>query len=67
LLNLQRDYGADRLNAACARARAIGGYRLKHIRSILQSGLDQMPLEPAKQAALSLGDHENIRGAQFFQ
>ncbi|MTI12011.1 IS21 family transposase, partial [Sansalvadorimonas verongulae] len=68
LLNLQRDYGPGRLNAACARAREIGGYRLKHIRSILQSGLDQTPAIPAKQATLPLHpDHENVRGAQNFQ
>ena len=69
LLNLQRDFGADRLNAACARAKVIGGYRVKNIRSILQSGLDQTPLETAQQSAAQPlnNSHENIRGARSFQ
>ncbi|USE38019.1 hypothetical protein [Endozoicomonas sp. SCSIO W0465] len=69
LLNLQREYGTERLNNACAHARNIGGYRLKNVRSILQSGKDLMPLEPQlKQTTGPLhDDHENIRGAICYQ
>lgn len=69
LLNLKRDYGADRLNNACAHARKIKGYRLKNIRAILQSGKDKQPLQPeVKQTTLPLHDsHENVRGAASYQ
>ncbi|WP_448215045.1 IS21 family transposase [Endozoicomonas sp. 2B-B] len=69
LLNLKRDYGADRLNNACAHARKIKGYRLKNIRAILQSGKDKQALQPeVKQTTLPLHDsHENVRGAASYQ
>ena len=69
LLNLQRDYGSERLNNACAHARRIKGYRLKHVRSILKSGKDLQPLEPARQQTTEAlhEPHENVRGAVCFQ
>lgn len=69
LLNLKRDYGADRLNNACAYARQIKGYRLKHVRTILKSGKDMRPTEAGgEQTTLPLHDrHENVRGATSFQ
>ncbi|MCG8122061.1 MAG: IS21 family transposase, partial [Candidatus Thiodiazotropha endolucinida] len=69
LLNLQRDYGSQRLNNACAHARKIHGYRLKHVRSILTSGKDLQPLEPEQaQTTEPLHEpHENIRGALSYQ
>ena len=68
LLNLKRDFGADRLNNACAHARHIKGYRLKNIRAILKSGKDLQPIEAkVKQTTLALhDDHENVRGADCF-
>lgn len=68
LLNLKRDYGAERLNNACIHARHIKGYRLKNIRAILTSGKDLQPIEAeVKQTTLALHDnHENVRGADSF-
>ena len=68
LLNLEREYGAERLNAACSRALKTGGNRVASVRSILQSGLDKVPLEPpegsdTQRVTIS---HENIRGAGFY-
>jgi transposase len=69
LLNLQRDYGSQRLNNACAHARKIHGYQLKHVRSILKSGKDQQPLEPEQASTTEAlhEPHENIRGAVSYQ
>ena len=68
LLNMEREYGAQRLNAACHRAIACGGRRVANVRSILQSGLDKVPLTPAKEQKTRVTvSHENIRGADFFQ
>ncbi|UYM18909.1 IS21 family transposase [Endozoicomonas euniceicola] len=68
LLNLERDYGADRLNAACGRAIKTGGHRVASVRSILQSGLDKVPLEPAQNSSAERVtiSHENIRGSGFY-
>ena len=69
LLSLKREYGAERLNNACAHARQIKGYRLKHIRTILKSGKDKQAVIPAcQQTTLPLHEHhENVRGATSFQ
>jgi transposase len=45
LLRLGQKYSADRLEAACDRALRIGGISYRSVNSILQSGLDQIPLE----------------------
>ncbi|MES9986058.1 MAG: IS21 family transposase [Candidatus Thiodiazotropha sp. 6PLUC6] len=69
LLNLKRDFGAERLNKACAHARHIKGYQLKHIRAILKSGKDQLALpdiEPGTTQPLH-DHHENVRGALCYQ
>ncbi len=69
LLNLKRDFGAERLNNACAHARQIKGYRLKNIRAILTSGKDlQVTEAEAEQTTLPLHEHhENVRGATSYQ
>ena len=68
LLNLERDYGAERLNAACDRAIKTGGHRVASVRSILQSGLDSVPLEQPQDSSTErvIISHENIRGAGFY-
>ena len=69
LLNLEREYGQKRLDAACDRAIKTGGRRVGNVRSILQSGLDKVPLElPEKNDSERVTrSHENIRGANFYQ
>lgn len=66
ILRLERRYGAARLEAACRRARALGAYRYRSVRSILTTSLDGRPLPtPAEPAAAPL-DHEHIRGADYY-
>ncbi len=67
-----RQYGQNRLEAACERALAIGGYRLQNVASILQQGLDQLPIE-ATTASIEdnvenddIPDHVNLRGASYY-
>lgn len=65
LMSLGEKYSALRLEAACARALRIGAISYKSVRSILQNGLDQVPLE--EQIALALPqDHENVRGSDYY-
>lgn len=44
ILRLAPRYGAPRLEAACARATAVGEYRYQTVKTILVSGLDRQPL-----------------------
>jgi len=44
VLRLAPRYGAPRLEAACARATAVGEYRYQTVKTILVSGLDRQPL-----------------------
>jgi transposase len=67
ILRLARQYGRDRLEAACDRGLAIGARSYGSIRSILQNGLDRTrPTPRSDQGALPL-DHPNIRGSGYYQ
>jgi hypothetical protein len=65
LLNLCREYPAQRLNAACRIANTQGLDRLKQVKSILQSNRDRLPDQATVQTRLAQ-DHENIRGPRNF-
>jgi hypothetical protein len=47
LLRLGRRYGEARLEAACARAVAVGARSSRHVDSILKHGLEHLPLRAA--------------------
>ncbi len=66
LLNLARRYGKPRLEAACARALAIGSPTRKSVVSILERNLDQEAL-PALAPQAALPDHANVRGPGYYQ
>jgi len=66
LLNLSRQYPAERLNKACAIANQNQLDRLKQIKSILQSNQDQLLAGSKEQLTLLPQDHENIRGPENF-
>jgi len=67
IMNLGKSYGKERLEAACARALALGTTSYKSIQSILKTGLDSQPLpgQTDKQLELPI-DHENIRGPGYY-
>ena len=65
IMRLGKDYGEKRLEAACARALAIGGLSFKSIKAILKTGLDQRPLLKDQQDSQPIR-HINIRGAQYY-
>ncbi len=67
ILRLARQYGRDRLEAACDRGLAIGARSYGSIHSILQTGMDRTRPPPrSDQGALPL-DHPNIRGSGYYQ
>jgi transposase len=65
LLNLSREYGEARLEAASALAVRLGAPTRKSVKSILESGRD---LRPANQSelALELPAHGNVRGPGYY-
>lgn len=58
--------GAERLEAACARAMALQSPSYKSVKSILEKGLDREPL-PQPAPSMPPIEHENVRGAQYYQ
>jgi len=64
LLALARHYGETRLEAACARAVALGSLTRRSVRSILIRGLDRVTTQAPETAALPL--HENLRGPDYY-
>lgn len=66
ILNLSKRYPASRINNACAIANQHHLYRLKQIKSILESNQDQLLDESKEQLTLLPQAHENIRGPQSF-
>ena len=68
ILRLGQTYGTDRLEAACRRALAIGGFSYKSVDSILKRGLDQQPLpDPVTPTeAVPAPTHANLRGPAYY-
>jgi len=65
LLNLSREYPPQRLNSACRLAVRQNLWRLKQVKSILQSNRDCLPEQLDITTPLAQ-DHENIRGPKSF-
>jgi len=65
VLRLGRQHGAARLEAACARALALGALSYQSIKSILAHGLESQPL-PATMTAHVPIRHPHIRGAHYY-
>jgi Transposase and inactivated derivatives len=66
LIRLARKYSPERMEAACECALACGAIGYKHVKSILQNGLDSQPAAAARETR-SAPDHENLRGPEYFQ
>ena len=65
LLNLSKQYTSTRLEAACQRALHINAPRLKNIKSILKSNMDQLPL-PIDVQEVNTDSHANVRGSYYY-
>ncbi len=65
VMRLGKSFGDARLEAACARAVALGTASYRSIESILKKGLDQRPL-PQPTAPSEPVHHENVRGADYY-
>lgn len=64
ILRLGKDFGPERLEAACGRALLLGTCSYKSLSSILHKGLDQLaPPQPELPLAI---DHGNLRGPDYY-
>jgi len=64
VIKLAEKYSPERVNNACKRAISCGAYSYRSIESILNKGLDRVPVDHPPQ--LVLPNHENIRGAAYY-
>jgi transposase len=65
ILRLSKNFGEQRLEAACLRALTIGAFSYKSVESILKKGLDKKPLDPSQLKETPLS-HEYVRGRDYF-
>jgi transposase len=65
ILRLAKTYPAERMEAAARRCLRARAYNLQSMDSILKNQLDRLPL-PGDPPARSTVDHDNIRGADYF-
>jgi hypothetical protein len=66
LLGLEKRYGQERLETACQRALLNNTPTRRSIVSILEQGVDRLPLaEEAPEVPVL--EHENIRGSSYYQ
>jgi transposase len=64
LIRLERRYGGERLEAACARALSCQAFSYRSVKSILDTGLDRVPVEESH--AELPPHHENVRGLEYY-
>ena len=67
MMRLARGYGAERMEAASARALSARARSYKHVESIRKNGLDRLPLVERKPANPITAEHENLRGPTYYQ
>lgn len=65
IMRLGKRYSTERLEAAAQRALALGAASYRSTKSILEKGLDRMPIEPPP-ASQPVADHPNVRGAAYY-
>ncbi len=67
VMRLGKQYGDERLEAACRRALAIGATSFKSLQSILKRGLDAQPLPSTEAPTAAPIAHANVRGADYYR
>ena len=66
IMRLEKEYGHERLSAACTRALEIGSPSYKTIKSMLKSGMDRLKLQERPEDPIAPIAHPNVRGAQYY-
>ncbi len=66
LMRLAREYGDERLEAACARAQSIRAPHYRSVKSILASGLDRRDSSLLGGETPPMPTHDNVRGPGYY-
>ena len=66
IMRLGKQYGDDRLEAACKRALSARAFSYRSVESILKTGLDRQPLPEQPRVRPHLM-HENVRGPNYYR
>ena len=66
LMRLAREYGDERLEAACARAQSIRAPHYRSVKSILACGLDRQGRSLLDGAEAPMPMHDNVRGPGYY-
>src|SRR6266487_2924944 len=67
LLRLAKRYGHARLEAACARAVAVGARSYRHVDSMLKHGLARLAVPEASPQLTLTPAHDHLRGPAYYQ
>jgi len=67
VMRLGKYYGFDRLERACQRALRLGASNYKSVESILKNNLDLQSFPGTEQEEAQIPEHENLRGAPYFE
>ena len=65
IFRLAKQYSTERVEAAARRALALNACSYQSLKSILERGLDRLPVESAPPSRPPV-EHDNIRGADYF-
>ena len=67
LLRLSKQYGKERLEAACQRALWTGAVYYRSVKNILEHNLDRAPsFDDSQTRGASVAVHENVRGPEYY-
>jgi transposase len=67
LMRLARQYGDERLEAACARAQSIRAPHYRSVKSILECGLDRQDTSLLRGGSPTrMPEHDNVRGPGYY-
>ena len=66
IIRLGKRYSNQRLEAACQRALTLNACAYRSIQSILSTGLDRQPVEPAEVSPAHKTVHTNVRGSSYY-
>jgi len=63
VMSLEKRFGPERLELACAKALALGALSYKSVKSLLEKNLEGAPVQ---ESLLPLPSHDNIRGGAYY-
>lgn len=65
IFRLAKQYSTERVEAAARRALTLNACSYQSLKSMLERGLDRLPVEPAPPRRPAV-EHDNLRGADYF-